>query len=109
MGGRLPGWLLRQAGQDITVEAYAGAGPHGPTYAAAQTVRAIVERKRRLVRNSEGAEVISETTVRMQLGTTCPPESRVTLADGTQSFVVTSGTHDGRALPVPSHMELALQ
>ena len=105
----IPGWLLRQAGQDVQVEAYAGAGAHGRTYAARVTVRALVEAKRRLVRNAEGVEVVSETTLRMRLTETCPPESRVTLPDGRTTVVIMSAPIDGGSLPVPSHLEVALQ
>jgi hypothetical protein len=109
MGGTIPGFLLRRGGESIVVEAFLGAGSFGPTYAAAVTVRALVERKRRLVRNGEGDEVISETTVRARLGLVCPPQSRVALEDGTVSYVIASGPHDGHGLPVPSHLEVTLQ
>lgn len=105
----IPGWLLRKAGKDVTIEAYAGAGPYGAVYGPAVPVRALVEAKRRLVRNAEGAEVISETTLRMQLTDTCPAESRVTLPDGTITHAITSAEVDGVHLPVPSHREVALQ
>lgn len=105
----IPGWLLQRAGQDITVEPFEGEGPFGAEYGAEDTVRCLVEHKRKLVRNAEGAEVISETTLRMQLTETCPAGSRVTLPDGRQSTVLTSAPIDGGKLPVPSHLQVTLQ
>ncbi|MFI6814430.1 hypothetical protein ACIBG7_18610 [Nonomuraea sp. NPDC050328] len=105
----IPGWLLRKAGKDVIVEPYAGAGPYGAVYGPAVTVRALVEAKRRLVRDSAGSEVISETTLRMQLADACPAESRVTLPDGSITHAITSAEVDGVHLPVPSHREVALQ
>ena len=105
----IPGWLLRKAGQDVTVEPFTGEGPFGPEYGEQTVVRALVEHKRRLVRDAQGSEVISETTLRMQLTETCPANSRVTLPDGTTTTVLTSAPIDGGTLPVPSHLQVTLQ
>ncbi|MFJ2029430.1 hypothetical protein [Streptosporangium sp. NPDC087985] len=105
----IPGWLLRKAGQDVTVEPFIGEGPFGPTFGAEVVVRCLVEHKRRLVRDSSGSEVISETTLRMQLTETCPAGSRVTLPDGRPSTVLSSAPIDGGRLPVPSHLQVTLQ
>ncbi|MEU4332332.1 hypothetical protein [Nonomuraea dietziae] len=105
----IPSWLLRKAGKDVLVEPAEGEGPFGPEYGDQAIVRALVEAKRRLVRDAEGAEVISETTLRMQLTETCPAGSRVTLPDGTVTYAITSAPIDGGALPVPSHLQVSLQ
>ncbi|TQN26094.1 hypothetical protein FHX37_4632 [Haloactinospora alba] len=106
----IPGWMLRRMGSDVTVEPYQGEGPYGPTYADPVAVRAIVEGKRRMVRGDDGSEVTSETTLRVQLNhaDSFPAGSRVTLPDGTQSSVITTSRHDGRTMPVPSHVEVSL-
>ncbi|MFF4989630.1 hypothetical protein ACFY19_20725 [Streptosporangium saharense] len=104
----IPRWLMERLGQDVTVEPYAGAGPFGKTYGPPIVVRALVDNRRRRVRSASGDEVVSETTLRMQLGEECPVESRVTLPDGRQAEVITSAEIDGRSLPVPSHREVAL-
>lgn len=104
----IPRWLLTQAGQDITVEAREGSGAYGDVYAAPVTVRALVEQSRRLVRDTDGAEVTSETTVRVPLSTTAPAGSRITLPDGRRSLVITTSAHNGGRLPVPSHLEINL-
>lgn len=108
--GTIPGWMLRRMGWDIQVEPYQGAGPYGPVYAEPVTVRALMDSQRRLVRDADGAEVVSETTLRVRLDVAdrFPPGSRVTLPDGTTPTVITTARHDGRAMPVPSHLEVAL-
>jgi hypothetical protein len=110
MPGTIPGWLLRRMGWDITVEPYQGDGPWGPSYGEPVTVRALMDAARRLVRDAEGAEVVSGTTVRVRLVDAghFPPGSRVTLPDGTAPTVITTARHDGRTLPVPSHLEVSL-
>ncbi|MUL39630.1 hypothetical protein FZ103_00280 [Streptomonospora sp. PA3] len=110
MPGTIPGWMLRRMGWDITVEPYQGAGAYGPTYGAPVAVRALMDAGRRLVRGDDGSEVVSETTLRVRLAdaVSFPAHSRVTLPDGTTPTVITTSRHDGRGLPVPSHLEVAL-
>ncbi|MGW1679390.1 hypothetical protein [Saccharopolyspora sp. NPDC002376] len=102
----IPAWLLMQAGQTVTIEPYEGTGAYGPVYGPAVQVRAVVDAARRLVRNAEGAEVVSETTLYVPLSTVAPAGSRVTLANGTRSTVIDAKTRDGGRLPVPSHLEV---
>ncbi|MEV4245230.1 hypothetical protein AB0J63_17665 [Streptosporangium canum] len=103
--GALPAWLLVH---QVLVEPFEGEGPFGPEYGEAVTVRCFVDEKRRLVRNAEGSEVVSETTVYMPLDTTCPTGSRVT-ANSRTTTAITSSRRDGGGLPVPDHLEVALQ
>ncbi|MDX3065396.1 hypothetical protein PV518_25005 [Streptomyces sp. ND04-05B] len=105
---KLPGFLLRH---EVTVEAKEGEGPYGPTYAAPVTVRCFVEQKTRLVRNAEGDEVVSSSTVFCQLDALAqpPPKSRVTLADGTKTKVIAAHRNDGAGLPTPDHFEIQLE
>jgi hypothetical protein len=88
-------WLV----DSVTVEAYEGAGVEGAIFGAATIVggalsqivgaEIMVEHKRRLIRNSDGNEVLSETTlyVSVAASTAFPLHSRVTLTDGTQTTV----------------------
>lgn len=110
MPGTIPGALLRRMGWDITVEPYAGAGAHGPLYGDPVAVRALMDAGRRRVRDTEGDEVVSETTLRVRLTDAdhFPTGSRVTLPDGTTPTVITTSRHDGRSLPAPSHLEVSL-
>lgn len=110
MPGTIPASLLRRMGWDITVEPFAGSGAHGPTFGAPVAVRCLMDAKRRRVRDTEGDEVVSETTVRVRLDHVdhFPTGSRVTLPDGTTPTVITTARHDGRRMPVPSHLEVSL-
>lgn len=106
----IPGPLLRRMGWDVTVEPYQGAGAHGPLYGAPVTVRALMEAGRKRVRDTEGDEVVSETTLRVRLADAdhFVTGARVTLPDGTTPTVITTTRYDGRRLPVPSHLEVNL-
>jgi hypothetical protein len=104
MGG-IPAWLLRH---QVIVEPFESNGPFGPEYGEQVVERAFIDEKRKLVRDAEGAEVISETTVYMRIDATCPAESRVTV-NGRTTIVITASRRDGGGLPTPDHLEVALQ
>ncbi|MEV7011546.1 hypothetical protein [Streptosporangium sp. NPDC051022] len=103
--GAIPDWLLRH---QVLVEPFTGEGPYGPELGEQTLIRCFIDHKRRLVRNAEGAEVVSETTVIMPLDTVCPAGSRVIIGDRA-STVITSARRDGGGLPVPDHLEVVLQ
>jgi hypothetical protein len=104
---KAPGFLWRHT---VAVEQYLGATANGPKYAAAVTLRCLLEQKTRTVRDQGGEEVVSTSTFRAPLTTTaCPPESRVTLPDGDKTVVIASLRHDGGGLPVPDHLEVQLK
>lgn len=103
--GELPAFLLRHT---VQIEPFEGDGPYGPEYGEQVTERAFVDEKRKLVRDAEGAEVVSETTVYMRLAATCPAGSRVTV-DGRTTYAIASSRRDGGGLPTPDHLEVALQ
>ncbi|MGW4469669.1 hypothetical protein ACWENQ_08350 [Nonomuraea sp. NPDC004354] len=103
--GSIPAYLLRH---QVLVEPLIGEGPYGPQFGTATTERAFIDEKRRLVRDAQGAEVVSETTVYMRLDATCPAGSRVTV-NGRTSYVITASRRDGGGLPTPDHLEVALQ
>lgn len=93
----------------VTIEAYAGSGPYGDTYAAAVQVSCWVDVKRKLVRAPDGSQVISESTVLVPLDTTAPARSRVTLPDGQQTLVITAARREAAGLPLPEHLEIACE
>jgi hypothetical protein len=101
----LPPFLLRHT---VAVEPFEGNGPFGAEYGEQTAVVCFVDDKRRLVRDAQGAEVVSETTVYMPLNAVCPPESRVTV-NGRLTYVITSARRDGGGLPTPDHLEVALK
>lgn len=84
----------------LSVQAYQGTGQMGPKYAAAVSRPGLPQMpKRRLVRTSGGNEVLSSTAVAIPLSYRAdfPLHSRVTLADGRVSTVLTvdEGDTDG--------------
>ncbi len=98
----------------ITIEPYAGqGGDGGDLYGAPVEVRCFVDAKRRRVRSpatttGTGDEVLSEATAYAPLATVAPPNSRVTLPDGTVSRIIAALRRDGGSLPVPSHLEIVI-
>lgn len=93
----------------ITVKTRTGGGSLGPTYTPPAAVTCFVEDKRRLVRNADGAQVVSETTIYAPTGTTAlAPESLVTLPSGRVATVITSAVLHGGDLDLPDHVHAAL-
>ncbi|MBA9003735.1 hypothetical protein [Thermomonospora cellulosilytica] len=105
----IPSFLLRH---EVVVEPLIGEGPFGSTYGPRTAVRCFRDDKRRLVRGTDGSEVVSETTLYMRLSETCPVGSRVTLDQGTAgervTTVITAARRDGGGLPTPDHLEVTL-
>src|SRR5690606_41221972 len=64
--GAIPGFLLRHT---VIIRPFLGEGPFGPSYGEPVQTRAWVDERRRLVRDPEGAEVVSEATVYLPPGT----------------------------------------
>lgn len=93
----------------VTVEPYLGSGAFGDTYGAPVTVSCWVEASRKVVRDADGSEVVSGTTVYAQPGVTAPARSRVTLPDGRVTLVITVADRDSGALPLPSHTEITCE
>ncbi len=77
------------ANETVSVETYAGETAIGPTYATSADVTACVDSTRRLVLNSDGAEVVSERTIFVASADEdyFTPESRVTF-DSVVSTVI---------------------
>ena len=108
MAVTMPAFLLPHT---VTVKPYAGTGAYGPSFGRPFTIRrAYVEDRRRLVRASDGAETISETTVVVRPGPTIPAGSEVTVWPGTPAArtatVITSSTFDHPS--APAHVEITL-
>lgn len=103
-------WFFRHT---VSVERLVGHGATGDVYGPSSDVLALIDDNVRLVRNQQGDEVVSSTTVNVAIDTSAiPPGSRVTLPaeyGGRVTTVITAGRHDGGGLPVPDLIELALQ
>jgi hypothetical protein len=74
----------------VAVETWTGEGAYGPVYAAAVNVQCSVDATRRLVRNADGAEVVSEATLQVHPDDAAlfVPESALTI-EGRASKVIT--------------------
>lgn len=92
----------------VVVEALVGQGPYGPVYAVPVSVPAVVDQKRRLVRDRHGAEVVSETTVFLARTVACPVGSRITISEDHLTTVLAVAVRDAAGNPeVPEHIEAA--
>lgn len=103
----VPAWVYEQAGEDVEIQPYEGPGPHGDLYGAAVTVRVVVDDTARLVRTGTGDQVLASSTLTCPLSTVAPVKSLITVR-GRTTTVLASSRLDGGALPVPSHVEVAL-
>lgn len=93
----------------VVVRRYTGAGATGPTYAAAATVACLVEDVRRMVRDNDRREVLSETTFYcLPDEPYIPPESEVDV-NGRTTTVIVAKNRDGNGLPTPDHWEVNLK
>ena len=103
---QVPGFLLQHT---VFVEAYLGSGSKGDVYAAAQTVRCLIDEKTQQVTTPGGQEVTSGSSYISRPDHRPPPNSRVTLPDGRITKVITIARADGGNLPVPSNTQVFLQ
>lgn len=78
-------------------------------------VQCFRDAKRRMVMDgsgaigARGAQLLSEATVYLPIGTVCPVHSRVTLTDGAgPREVMQVLTRNGAGLPTPDHLEVLL-
>lgn len=92
-----------------TAEQFVGTGPYGDSYADPVTVSCFVDDGTHLVRNKDGEEVVSMTTIFAdpQYASVMIVDSRVT-ANGRTAYVITANNHDGGPLGLPDHVEVHL-
>ncbi len=94
-----------------SVEAYAGSGAYGPLFGAPVAVPCYAEVKRSLVRDQQGREVVSESTVYANRATTGPASfpvgSRVTVLGRTAEVIAVS-MFDDAGITGSAHLEVAL-
>ncbi len=105
-------WLAQvlPAPHTVTVEAYAGSGPHSDTYADPVSVPCFVDQKRKLIRAPNGSQVVSESTVYAPLDTVAPARSRVTLPDGQRTIVISAARRTAAGITeAPEHLEIACE
>lgn len=100
----IPDYLLVHT---LQIEPYLGSGAYGDQFGAARSVRCYYEGKRRLVRDGDGNEVVSEATVYVNPGEDIPDGSRVRIF-GRDSHVITVAVLDDGGLTGLAHLEVAL-
>jgi hypothetical protein len=98
----IPEWVFTH---EAVIEPFEGDGAYGPIFGDPVTERCLVDDERRLVRNAEGSETVSDTTIFFPFGTRCPEGSRVTV-NGRTTTVIASYARDGGGLPTPDHTEV---
>lgn len=104
--GEIPPNLLRHT---VTVRRYLGAGAAGARYDTPEQVPCFVDDARRLVRDNDGREVVSETTFyAAPTLAEIPVESEVDVNGRTTTVIVTK-KRDGGGLPTPDHWEVSLK
>lgn len=95
----------------VSVRTRTGAGGMGVSYATPVQLTVFVDEKRRLVRSTDGAQVVSEATIydddlthesAFALG------SEVTLPSGRKATVLTCKRAELDELELPSHLEVTL-
>lgn len=96
--------------QAVQVETQTGEGAYGDTYAPAESVRCLVDYETQLVRNSDGAEVVSSGRLFTTLDKVglFRPDSRITLPDGSKTYVLRVGRHE-LGDPDMDHLEVMLR
>lgn len=100
----LPGVLTRQT---VEVEPYEGSGAYGETYGAKRTVQCRRDNTRRVVRDADGNEVVSEVTLWVRADEVLHPEDRVTLPTGHVTRVLASKAHQGLSRTAEREVTLA--
>lgn len=103
----LPGFWLQHT---VPVEPYEGTNGYGQAvYGTVFNLECLAEDGRKLVRDEDGHEVVSETTLYANRGPSIPAHSRVTLPSGRASKVIVVKDRDGGDLPLPSHLEIVCE
>lgn len=76
----------------VSVETFSGTGAYGPVYAAAVNVSVCADTTRRLVRDADGAQVVSELTLLIHPDDEAKftPESRLTFGARTSTVLAVS-------------------
>ncbi len=98
----------------IRIAAYQGFGAYGDVYdTPADVDRCVIDDTTRVVpvqtQDAEGTTAVSATTVFCPPGTVAPPGSLVTLPGGRTARVLATAVMDAHGLPLPEHVELALE
>ena len=93
----------------VTVDVVTGGGPWGDTVQESDPLRCFIDDSRSFVRDNNGAEVVSSTTI------TAPPEYAALFAPGVtvhlpnrDARVIAVAVADSKDLDLPDHIEVSL-
>lgn len=103
----IEGWLMPS---EVAVETYRGDSAYDDMYMPARTVQCSIDDESRLVRGSNGDEVLAQTTLRCYLvdGPKFRLDSRVTVR-GRRTFVIAATDRRTDGLGLGDHYEVALR
>lgn len=103
----IPVYLLRHT---ITVEAFTGDGPFGPTFGPPVPVRCLLDESTQLARSGGVDQVTANATAYAPVPAAeqVPVGSRVTLPSGRVTTVTAAAVHTGGGLPTPDHVQITL-
>lgn len=105
MADRFARWWVHT----VQVSPFLGDGAYGPQYGPQTPLLCFVDDKRSLVRDSDGAEVVSSSRIMAPAGTTTlTPGTRVTLPSGREGTIISVAVHDSGTLNLPDHVEAAV-
>jgi hypothetical protein len=95
----------------ITVRRFTGRGSFGPTYAAATTEHGRVRYGAKLIRNSDGEQVVSQARITLPLATARIPVDSLVIVDATSALerrVIAEERHDTGMADMPNHYTIDL-
>ena len=108
---RVPSFLQQDS---VTIESYLGDTAYGPNYGPPEVIKCFLDDARKFVRDANGEQVVSETTIYIDLiaanalGTPITAYSRVDI--GTRKTTILSvKIQDTPNLPTPNYLELSLK
>lgn len=93
----------------IIIKPYEGASPTGALLGDPVTVTCRVEDEIKLVRDINGVEVVSSSTIFCDLDVIIPAESEVTVVGGRTSTVISEGSFTSGGRSRLDHKEVALK
>jgi hypothetical protein len=101
--------ITRMFNQTVELKTLTGGGTYGDHFAAPVTKKAFVNDGRKLVRDSTGTEVVSETTLYGPIGDVddYKPGSEVTV-NGRTAFVITAMRRDSAGPATIHHTQVQL-
>jgi len=102
--GAVPLGLLRHK---VSIRPYTGTTSLGKQYGTSFLSMAFVADGNTMVRDSNGNQVVSSSTVILPLNTNCPVGSEMTTPTKT-AFVLATNRRDAPGLPTPDHLEVKL-